>query len=70
MSPVLFVRRYVFIYIIDQVTYFRYIVGQSTLFSVILESLVSYNFPIFRGYVFFLAVSAHPIFTIKIYREM
>ena len=43
----------------DQVTYFRYIVGKSIPLYIILESLVSQNSPIFRGYAFFLAVNAH-----------
>jgi len=42
-----------FFTLLDQVTYFRYIVGKSTPFSIILESLVSYFFSIFRGCAFF-----------------
>jgi hypothetical protein len=53
-----------------QITYFRFIVGKSTPFSIILESLVSLISPIFRGYAFFLVVIAYSIFIIKIYRKI
>jgi len=57
-------------YLFDQVTYFRYIVGKSTPFSITLEPLVSWNFSIFRGYAFFLSVTTHLILIFKIYREI
>ena len=54
----------------NQVIYFTYIVGKSTPFSILSRSMVSLNFPIFRGYGLFLPVTAHSIFTFKIFRDM
>ena len=59
-----------FFMLFDQVTYLAYTVGKSTPFSIISESLILENFPIFRGYALFFAVTAHPIFIFKTYREI
>ena len=65
-----FFRKYTFLYIFDQLTYFRYLVGKSTPFSVIFRIFGDIKSPIFRGYALFLAVSAHSIFIFKMYRDI
>ena len=59
-----------FFKLFDHVTYFRYIVGKSNPFCIILESLVSYNHSKFRGYPIFLAVNAHWTLIFKLYRKI
>ena len=64
-----FVRKYVFLQIIWSCHLFQIYSGQvnSILYNIRIFDVI--KFPIFRGYAF-LAVTAHSIFTFKIYREM